>query len=84
MERLTESYTQWICSDCYSHLDDVHEYEKPYVILLPKDDEAPDFCPRCAAYGSFSEGAEDLVITNTPQERYERRQREKREKRSQT
>jgi hypothetical protein len=71
-DRLGEAFKQFICADCDPSFkeDDEEKEDKPYVILLPEGESAPELCPRCSGYLSFVDGATGLRITNTPAEQY--------------
>lgn len=76
-DRYDEEWQQYRCSDCDPELadedepeDPANQYEKPYVMLVPKGEAKPDLCPRCGSYLSLCEGDTGLHITNTPYERW--------------
>lgn len=75
---LAEDWQEFTCADCNPEHDspgDESGYEKPYVLLLPEGESAPDYCPRCGDYLSFIDGVKGLRITNTPAERGAARKR---------
>jgi hypothetical protein len=78
MSRFDEAWQEYSCADCDPTLPGMEdsEYEKPYVILVPEGTDAPDICPRCSSYLGFCEGAKDLQITNTPEQRWAAKQKE--------
>lgn len=75
-DRFGEEWQAQVCADCDPTLPGMEdsEYEKPYVILLPMDEPAPDHCPRCGSYLGFCGGGDELRITNTPAERWAAKQ----------
>lgn len=83
LDRFDEPWQEWRCCDCDPDLarksGEEPEYEKPYIVLLPKGVKSPDFCGQCGDYLSMCEGASDLRITNTPAERWAAKRREEAE-----
>jgi hypothetical protein len=80
VSRFDEEWQEWICADCDPTMAGFEEetpYEKQFIILLPKGEDAPEFCPRCKSYLGFCEGADRLKVVNTPEERWAAAQRAK-------
>jgi DNA-directed RNA polymerase subunit RPC12/RpoP len=76
-DRYDENWQAYRCSDCDPTIDDeVEEYKKPYVMLVPEGENVPDHCPRCGSYLSLLDGDKGLCVTNTPGERWQKRREE--------
>lgn len=72
-DRFDEEWVEWRCSDCDPAFadDEPAEYDKPYVMALPRGEATPDYCPRCNSYLSMCEGGGRLHISNRPAERWD-------------
>ena len=76
IDRLDEEWQAWVCSDCNPDFNDPDPnepsnspYEKSFVLLLPKGENAPDYCPRCDSYLSMCEGSSGLRVVSRPERR---------------
>ena len=72
-DRYDEDWQLHTCVDCDPEYadednpeDEAHKYDKPYVMVIPVGDPAPDTCPRCGSYLGMTDGDNKLKITNTP------------------
>lgn len=69
-DRYDEEWVAFRCSDCDPTLadadepdDPAHNFEKPYVLAVPKGESTPDLCPRCGSYLSLLDTDAELQVT---------------------
>lgn len=77
IRRDDEEWIEWHCVDCDPEflrddepLSPARDYDRPFVMLVPRGDPVPVNCPRCGSHSTMTQGASGLRVTNTPAERW--------------
>ena len=58
-----ERWVEYTCVNCDPDSDS--DYQRPYTIWLPKNEDGPNYCPRCGSYLSMLDGVEWVVRKRT-------------------